>query len=69
MLAFYADPRISSSSIISPKRCLAGKKRGMLKEPFKNITPKVHRDDGWKPGKLNRELRITVDKYDSLGCH
>ena len=59
---------------------MTGKKRGMLKEPFKNITPKVPfrqlstvlracTDDGWKPGKLNRELRITVDKYDLLGCH
>ena len=53
---------------MSPKRCLAVKKRGVLKEPLKNITPKLSlrqlsavlrgcTDDGPKIEQLRQELR------------
>ena len=63
---------------MSPKRCLAVKKRGVLKEPLKNISPKLSlrqlsevlrdgTDDGWGPDKLKRELRKQVDRHTPLG--
>ena len=63
---------------MSPKRCLAVKKRGVLKEPLKNISPKLSlrqlsevlrdgTDDGWGLDKLKRELRKQVDRHTPLG--